>query len=236
MKANGRGCHKDCVIDEKDISISDIDGDNSTFSDILLSDLADLVPNSTLKLLENRGITTLEQLFVSYENRDFDILFSESRRLEISGLVNVLSCKFKRRDSKIDFNNSSVEYIIGKLSFPPTVARQALLYGKVTIGELIEQAKLPFDKQVWSFPMNGVSDFSKRLCVNKLLIVADYYDKKANNDKSTVSHIDSLQAQLLELNRQSAILDNKIKTVIDEIEAVSKKGQNNVGSISYIKK
>ena len=84
--------------------------------------------------------------------------------------------------------------------------------------------------------MNGVSDFSKRLCVNKLLIVADYYDKKANNDKSTVSHIDSLQAQLLELNRQSAILDNKIKTVIDEIEAVSKKGQNNVGSISYIKK
>ena len=217
MKANGRGCHKDCVIDEEDISISDIDDDNSTFSDILLSDLADLVPNSTLKLLEKRGITTLEQLFVSYENRDFDILFSESRRLEINGLVNVLSCKFKRRDPKIDFNNSSVEYIIGKLVFPPTVARQALLYGKVTIGELIEQAKLPFDKQVWSFPMNGVSDFSKRLCVNKLLIVADYYDKKANNDKSTVSHIDSLQAQLLELNRQSAILDNKIKTVTDEI-------------------
>ena len=35
---------------------------------------------------------------------------------------------------------------------------------------------------------------------------------------------------------QILILDNKIKTVIDEIEAVSKKGQNNVGSISYIKK
>lgn len=236
LKVNGRGSHKDSVIDEEDISISDIDDDNSIFSDILLSDLANLIPNSTLKLLEKRGITTLEQLFVSYENRDLGILFSESRYLEINGLVNVLSCKFKGRDPKIDFNNSSVEYIIGKLGFPPTVARQVLLYGKVTIGELIEQAKLPFDKQVWSFPMNGVSDFSKRLCVDKLLIVADYYDKKVSNDESTISHIDGLQAQLLELNRQSAILDNKIKTVIDEIESLSKQGQDSVGGISYIKK
>ncbi len=84
--------------------------------------------------------------------------------------------------------------------------------------------------------MNGVSDFSKRLCVDKLLIVADYYDRKVNDDENTVSHIDSLQAQLLELNRQSAILDNKIKIIIDEIEAVSKQGQDSVGGISYIKK
>lgn len=84
--------------------------------------------------------------------------------------------------------------------------------------------------------MNGVSDFSKILCVDKLLIVADYYDRKVNDDENTVSHIDSLQAQLLELNRQSAILDNKIKTIIDEIEAVSKQGQDSVGGISYIKK
>ena len=84
--------------------------------------------------------------------------------------------------------------------------------------------------------MNGVSDFSKRLCIDKLLIVADYYDRKVNDDENTVSHIDSLQAQLLELNRQSAILDNKIKTIIDEIEAVSKQGRGGVGGISYIKK
>lgn len=84
--------------------------------------------------------------------------------------------------------------------------------------------------------MNGVSDFFKRLCIDKLLIVADYYDRKVNDDENAVSHIDSLQAQLLELNRQSAILDNKIKTVIDEIEAVSKQGQDSVAGISYIKR
>lgn len=55
LKVNGRGSHKDSVIDEEDISISDIDDDNSIFSDILLSDLANLIPNFTLKIIGKEG-------------------------------------------------------------------------------------------------------------------------------------------------------------------------------------
>lgn len=206
--------------------------DYDQYENIKLSDMPYVFTKRLRNRLERSGITTLGELFEQYQDFEFGCLFPE-----FAGTMNVLKCKFKGEDPKIDLDSTDANYMVSKiglsLPFTKEIERKGL-----SIRDLMEQLTLPPEQQVWNSHLRGVGESSIDLSLEKLAIISQYYNC-LDSEKSTKGSISGelalLNSQLRELQQQSALLDAKIDETICKIASLAtQKVTSREGS--YVKK
>ncbi len=212
--------------------------DNSSYRDVALDKLSLIISKPLLKKIAAKGITNLEELFTAYEREDFPTMFTSKTYAEISGVVNVLNCKFKDQDPMLDFSEGSPDYMISKLGFSRKVANQMEHKG-VHVGELIEQTRLPLEKQVWGEYLRCVGSGGISESLAKLFIFADYYDRHGKcfepKEDPIETEIAQLRQELDDLREQREVLNNKIDATIARVVELTRQKNMN-GGIAYVKK
>lgn len=208
----------DFGMDNFEVNCSD---DNSKFEEISLDQIPYMFSKTLLAKLKQKGITTLGALFTEYEDPDFVTKFSSQTYAEISGVVNVLNCKFKGKDPQLDLQAMSYQYMVSKLGFSPIVAKKMELR-ELSIIDLLIGLERPYEQQVWSQKIRGVGEALKNESLVKLMVVADYYAKKrAEKDLNKEEEINRLKEELRVLQHQARQLDLKINATVERIAELS---------------
>lgn len=227
------------------IDIPDIDfnmminsSQNEDWRNIRLDDMPYMFPKKMVDKLNRRGITNLSELFMAYDNNVFenDPIFAPGDfSLELMGIVNILSCKFRRRDPIIDLEQIDYTYMQSKMGLPKAFAREVSRRG-FCVKDLLEQLALPFEKQIWN-NFGGwcrVGDGAINSAIEKIVIVSDYYSN-ITSDKKRENEIEMLNEELASLQQRSAVIDGQINKTIQRIEKL--KSQRKMASgVSYVKK
>lgn len=218
-------------------NVESIQSDKYNDLQIPIQSLTDILLESNIKILQDKKIVTLKDLFIAYDNGILGTLIGEtsSHYLKIMGATRLLRCKYLGVDPMIDENSGEnvLDFLLD-LGISRTIVNA--LSGHIrrfgntySVSDLFEDARLGTIYEKFR-KIPGLGNKSIKELVTCLQIVVDYHDRHKNDlltNMKDIEFIDDKENLILLSTELNRLIEEKNR-IEKEINIVLEKIQNKV--------